>query len=495
MAHFSAHQNLSTPAIRINILNNTPINTQGDYVLYWMVSNRRTEWNFALQRACELSAELKKPLLVFEALRIDYPWACDRFHRFVMDGMEDNYQAFQDAGITYFPYIEPQKNASKGLLSALCSHACALISDEFPCFFLPRMQKKFAKSESIYFEIVDSNGILPMRAADRTFTTAASFRRYLQKNIISHLAQFPKPAALDLAIKGALITPSILAKWPITSLAFLNGPQSLTSLPITHDIPPTRIRGGQKAAQNRLSSFFSDTIYRYHSDRNSTEVNAASGLSPYFHFGHISVHQVIDTLFTQEKWSIPETIPTSTGSREGWWGMSAHAETFMDEMITWRELGYNFAHHNPDTYDSLSSLEPWAKTTIEEHKNDPRPIIYTLEELAESKTHDPVWNAAQTQLRTEGIIHNYLRMLWGKKIYEWSPDAQTAINHLIELNNRYALDGRNPNSYSGIFWIVGRFDRAWGPVRPIHGKLRYMCSNNTKRKLKLTSYLKKYQGT
>ena len=175
--------------------------------------------------------------------------------------------------------------------------------------------------------------------------------------------------------------------------------------------------------------------------------------------------------------------------------MSPHGEAFLDEMITWRELGYNFAYHHPDTYDQLSSLPDWAKKTISEHKDDPRPTQYTLEELAHAKTHDNVWNAAQNQLRTEGIIHNYLRMLWGKKIYEWSPDAQTAIERLIELNNRYALDGRNPNSYSGIFWIVGRFDRAWGPVRPIFGKLRYMSSDSTKRKLKLSSYLKKYTPT
>ena len=161
-------------------------------------------------------------------------------------------------------------------------------------------------------------------------------------------------------------------------------------------------------------------------------------------------------------------------------------------MITWRELGYNFTHNHLETYDKLSSLPTWAKTTIAEHKEDTRPTLYSLEELAQSQTHDPIWNAAQTQLRTEGIIHNYLRMLWGKKIYEWSKDADTAVQYLIELNNRYALDGRNPNSYSGIFWIVGRFDRAWGPVRPIFGKLRYMSSESTKRKLKLKSYISRY---
>ena len=172
--------------------------------------------------------------------------------------------------------------------------------------------------------------------------------------------------------------------------------------------------------------------------------------------------------------------------------MSTAAESFFDEIITWRELGYVFCHQNPDDSDQLSSLPKWAKTTIEEHRNDPRPVTYSLEDLAQSKTHDPVWNAAQTQLREKGIIHNYLRMLWGKKIYEWSKTPEEAIQNLIELNNRYALDGRNPNSYSGIFWVLGRFDRAWGPVRPIFGKLRYMSSDSTKRKLSLKEYLKEF---
>ena len=494
MAHFSSSQSVAVPDIRIQTLNDTPIRSDGSYVLYWMVSNRRTQWNFALQRACLLSKQLNKPLLVFEALRVDYPWASDRFHRFVLDGMKDNREILHEAGITYYPYVEPQKGASKGLLFSLCQNACALISDDFPCFFIPRMQKTVAQKIPIYFEVVDSNGIYPLRAAERSFTTAASFRRYLQKNISSHLAQFPKPSALNLAIKGATIAPSTLATWPAASQALLDGHEDLSNLPINHDIMPTGLRGGEKAAKMRLSLFFSNTIERYHSDRNRTDVVASSGLSPYFHFGHISPHEVIDTLFTQENWTIPQPVPKATGSREGWWGMSPHGEAFIDEMITWRELGYNFAHHHPDTYDQLSSLPDWAQKTILEHKDDPRPIQYTLEELAAGRTHDTVWNAAQKQLQKEGIIHNYLRMLWGKKIYEWSPDAQTAIDRLIELNNRYALDGRNPNSYSGIFWIVGRFDRAWGPVRPIFGKLRYMSSDSTKRKLKLSSYLKKYSS-
>ena len=172
--------------------------------------------------------------------------------------------------------------------------------------------------------------------------------------------------------------------------------------------------------------------------------------------------------------------------------MSKGAEALIDQLITWRELGYVFCHRNLHDYDSLASLPTWAQKTIAEHQHDIRPITYSLKELEQAQTHDDVWNSAQQQLMREGIIHNYLRMLWGKKIYEWSESAEQARINLIELNNKYALDGRNPNSYSGIFWIMGRFDRAWGPVRPIMGKLRYMSSHSTRRKLKTQTYEKRY---
>ncbi|MEC8025764.1 MAG: deoxyribodipyrimidine photolyase, partial [Myxococcota bacterium] len=194
----------------------------------------------------------------------------------------------------------------------------------------------------------------------------------------------------------------------------------------------------------------------------------------------------------KEGWALPESTPKPTGKREGWWGLSAASEAFFDELITWREVGYTFCHHRLEDYDTFESLPTWAQTTLNEHRSDPRPWIYTLEQLDQAQTHDPVWNAAQNELRRTGRMHNYLRMLWAKKILEWSESPEDALEVLIELNNRYALDGRNPNSYSGIFWTLGRFDRAWGPVRPIFGKIRFMSSDNTKRKLKLKNYLEKY---
>ena len=166
-------------------------------------------------------------------------------------------------------------------------------------------------------------------------------------------------------------------------------------------------------------------------------------------------------------------------------------ESFLDELITWRELGYNMSWQRED-YDQYESLPEWAQKTLAQHANDTRPHVYDLQQFDGGETHDELWNAAQRQLVTEGRIHNYLRMLWGKKILEWSTSPREALRMMIELNNKYALDGRNPNSYSGILWVLGRYDRAWGPERPIFGKVRYMSSENTARKVKVKRYIKQY---
>ena len=159
--------------------------------------------------------------------------------------------------------------------------------------------------------------------------------------------------------------------------------------------------------------------------------------------------------------------------------------------MTWRELGLNFAGKREDA-ESYDALPPWARVTLEKHADDPRPYLYSPDALEQARTHDPLWNAAQVQLVREGRIHNYLRMVWGKKILEWSPSPRVALETMLGLNNRWALDGRDPNSTSGIFWCLGRYDRPWGPERPIFGTVRFMSSANTRRKLRVKGYLARY---
>jgi len=193
----------------------------------------------------------------------------------------------------------------------------------------------------------------------------------------------------------------------------------------------------------------------------------------------------------RERWSPEDVIPPANGRRAGWWGVTESAEAFLDQVLTWRELGFQFCHHRDD-HDRWSSLPEWARRTLSVHASDPREHLYDLDDFASARTHDPLWNAAQNQLVREGTIHNYLRMLWGKKILEWTEHPKQALEIMLELNNRFALDGRDPNSVTGICWVLGRHDRAWGPERPVFGTVRYMSSANTARKVPVKAYLERY---
>lgn len=433
-------------------------------------------------------------MLVVEALRSGYQWASDRIHRFVLQGMADNRASAANYGVRYFAYVEPEPEHGSGMLETLAKKACVVVTDDFPCFFLPRMLRSVATRLPARLEAVDSNGLLPLRATDKVFPTAYAFRRFLQKNLPEHMLELPDPEPLSRReLKHFDRLPRGFQKrWPEASDELLEASgNALSALPIDHTVNPAVFDGGQQAAADTLDSFISDRLDRYADERNQPERDAASGLSPWLHFGHISAHEVFARILQRENWSESQLAEKSKGSREGWWGMSPEAESFLDELITWRELGFNMCSKRDD-YDQYESLPAWARTTMEEHESDTRPHLYAIEELDAAATHDELWNAAQNQLVTEGRMHNYLRMLWGKKIYEWSASPREALKVLIELNNRYAVDGRNPNSYSGIFWCLGRYDRAWGPERPIFGKIRYMSSENTARKLHVKGYIRKY---
>ena len=485
------------PELRRRVLNDAPVNVGGAYVLYWMVAFRRTQHNFALDRAVEWSRELNKPLLVFEALRSGYRWASDRLHTFVIQGMVDQHERLDGrAGVRYYPYIEPEPGAGKGLLEALAERAAVVVTDDFPSFFLPKMQSAVAPRLPVKLETVDSNGILPVRAPKVVFSRAHDFRRYLQKNLAGHFNDLPaKDPLARFPVDGSIRLPkTITERWPAASLKDLKSPESLVArLPIDHAVKAASFVGGAIEGQKRAKRFLKERLEAYGEGRNHPDHQTASGLSPWLHFGHVSVHEVFRRLVDIEGWTPASVAPKATGSREGWWGMSTGAESFLDELVTWREVGFNMSAHRPN-YAEYDSLPPWARETLEAHSNDHRPHLYDLDALERAATHDEIWNAAQTELVRTGRMHNYLRMLWGKKILEWSPSPRDALDVMVELNNKYAVDGRNPNSYSGIFWVLGRYDRAWGPERPIFGKIRYMSSDNTKKKIRMTRYLAEYGG-
>jgi deoxyribodipyrimidine photo-lyase len=350
-----------------------------------------------------------------------------------------------------------------------------------------------ASQVQVQLEAVDSNGLHPIHATAKTYPTAYSFRRYLQKSLPAHLERVPQtdPVSKLEGLPAPVLSESVLRRWPEASPLLTSVGLDLAELPLDHSVEPAEIRGGARAARARLDAFLEQKLTRYGEDRNQPDEDAASGLSPYLHFGHISTQEIFEALGEHEGWHPDFEGRPTLGKRAGWWGTSASAEAFLDELVTWRELGFNMAANRPD-HREYESLPPWARETLEEHASDPRPHLYGLDEFEQALTHDELWNAAQRQLRREGIIHNYLRMLWGKKILEWTPSPKEAARVMIELNNRYALDGRDPNSYSGIYWCLGRYDRPWGPERPVFGKIRFMTSANTARKLRLREYLERY---
>jgi deoxyribodipyrimidine photo-lyase len=487
-----------TVAPRVTRANASELRPRGDHVLYWMIAARRTTWSFALDHALARAAELGRPLLVLEGLRARYPWASARFHAFVLDGMRANARAFAKAGITYVPYVEPEPGQGAGLVEALAARACAVVTDEQPGFFLPHMVAALAARVGVVVEVVDGNGLLPLRAFERAYPTAASFRRQLQKVAAPHLAARPRAHPLARVARGARdadVPGKIARAWPAAAAALLAGdPGALAKLPIDHAVAPVPYRGGAEAAGRVLAAFVETGLPHYADGHNHPDSSASSGLSPYLHFGHISAHEVAWRALEADDWDLARLAGAKvTGSREGWWSAPPSTEAFLDELVTWRELGYGFCFHRAD-FGKWSALPAWAQKTLDEHAADPRPELYSRAELDEARTADPVWNAAQRQLRADGRIHNYLRMLWGKKILEWSRSPRAALATLVELNNKYAVDGRDPNSYSGILWTLGLFDRPWGPVRPIFGTVRYMSSASTLRKLHMKQYLARWSG-
>jgi deoxyribodipyrimidine photo-lyase len=483
-----------TPTSRIRAQNTQPLRTGGKFVLYWMISARRTRWNFGLQRAAELAVELGKPLLIVEGLRCDYRDACDRFHRFVIEGMAANAAALRNTNALYYPYVERAPRGGSGLMDTLASHAAAIVTDWFPSYFLPRMTTALASRVSIRVEAVDSNGLIPVASHGRAFPTARGYRAFMQRNLKDHLRQFPleEPVSLVAALPRLRTIPGgVRSRWPsLSDLELAHPARFVASLPINHDVKADTFAGGSPAADSRLSSFIGSGLSQYGEEHNHPDADATSRLSPYLHFGHISAHQVFSAVMTEERWTTRKLQKTRAGAREGWWGVSSSAEHFLDQLTVWRELAFNGCAWTPN-YQSYEAVPAWARATLDAHLEDARPHLYSLEQLDAAETHDEVWNAAQRQLRQQGWFHGYLRMLWGKKILEWCRHPTEGLERMEILMNRYSLDGRDPVSYLSYGWVLGRADRPW-PEHEIFGTVRYMTSASAKRKLRMKGYLRTF---
>ena len=498
----------SVPTERLRLLNAHPVRPGARFVLYWMTAARRTRANFALERAVEWAAALDLPLVVLEGLSASHPanlpGPTARVAGRVTDGMRDNLEAFQHAGTgaRYLAYLEPAPKAGRGLVEALAEQAALVVGDAYPTYFLPQLMSAMAARFTCPLELVDAATLVPMAAPPKVYARAVDLRRYYHKNLVEHLAHAPAHEPLTdtqlrpLDEQTASLLADTLAPWPLLfdSAREANPTEPevaalVRALAVDQTMTRTPERGGNVEAHVRLARFLDDDLMQPAKPRR--RAGRRSGLSPDLHFGHLGPHEALEALFERHPWHPDDTNPKVAGQREGWWGLAPEAESWLDQVVTWRELGHNQAFHRRD-HATYAGLPDWAQTTLLEHAGDPRPFLYDRAAFEAAATHDELWNAAQRQLVEEGVVDTYLRMLWGKQILHWSASPEEAFETCLELNDRYALDGRDPNSYSGISWVFGKHDRAWGPERPVFGKVRYMTSDGARRKLDLVDYLERF---
>jgi deoxyribodipyrimidine photo-lyase len=481
------------PAERIRYSNNRAANLSGTFVLYWMTAFRRLGSNFALDRAVAWAEATGKPLLILESFSLGFPWSSERHFWFVLQGMQEKAKKLQTGPALYLPVLEQSPGDIAKLLSREVGQLVCVITDDYPLRPWQRQIRQIGESLPICVEAVDSCGLVPLAASSRIFTRAVDFRCFWQKNFRKFLSAQPE---LDSLPRLPPLQPStssfieLLRQVAIDPEKWLTHSEKLHALPWGRKVFPVELPGGTNPARKRLAQFVLNKLEDYDRRRNHPDLEGTSGLSPYLKWGFISTQEIFWEVARAENWSLDRCLQNPLG-KKNFFGMGAGAEEFLDQLFTWREIGFNFAAFS-DRYDQFESLPDWATQTLKEHACDKRSYMYTLSDLEHAATHDPVWNAAQTELMAAGTIHNYLRMLWGKKILEWTSSPEEALAFMIELNNKFALDAEDPNSYSGIFWILGRYDRPWGPERPIFGKVRYMSTEAAVRKLKMESYLDRF---
>jgi deoxyribodipyrimidine photo-lyase len=473
-------------AARVRQVNDRPVSASGRYVLYWMQMYRRLRHNHALDHARSLAVELKRPLVVYEGLRLDYPWSSARLHQFVLEGMADNAEQARQIGLNYWPFVETPDNPARGLLARLATDACAVITDDYPAFIAPGQTEALGRRATVRVGAVDGNCIIPLNALGSPATAAAHFRHRLHREFAT---AWQNRSAPDLELPPILRTP---VEPPFAVWTRRDIPAFVASLPVDQAVRPiTNLRGGSVAGAKLLDRFVRQRLRGYaelRSNPTAPDKGHASELSAHLHFGHISIEEIAGAVLGD--WNPDRINLKFKGKRQGFFTDDADKNSFLDEALTWRDLGYHWHWHRRRDAASLETALPsWAWQTLTKHRCDPRSHLYSLEEFESAATHDELWNAAQKELVATGRIQNYLRMLWGKKVIEWSESPEEAYRILEHLNNKYAVDGRDPNSYTGILWCFGLFDRPWPPERPVFGTVRFMSSENTARKFKMGSYL------
>ncbi len=445
------------PEGRIQHKNTLPENN-GEYVLYWMQASQRTSYNHALAYATDQADRLNLPLVVFFGLTDDFPEASLRHYQFMIEGLLEVKEELEKDGIRFYVH---QGSPSEG--AALLSKSAALVVTDRGYLRIER-----AWREDLLLKVkcpvvqVESNVMVP---ADETSMkeeySAATIRRKIERLLPEYALPLekkaPKRSSLHLKLEGS-------------PMIFEDLLEILDAMDIRRDVPavPQYFRGGYKEARKHLEEFIENRLEDYMALKNDPSEEKVSNLSPYLHFGQISPLEVY--------LSLPDRHIESR-------------RVFLDELITRRELAVNFVERN-ENYDNYLSISSFARTTLEKHKEDERPFLYTLEELEKGNTHDPYWNSAQLEMVHTGKMNGYMRMYWGKKIIEWTRTPGEAYERAVYLNNKYSLDGRDPNGFAGIAWCFGKHDRPW-KERAVFGVVRYMNAKGLERKFSMKDYVKK----
>ncbi|HEX6124884.1 MAG TPA: deoxyribodipyrimidine photo-lyase [Pyrinomonadaceae bacterium] len=447
---------------RVVELNNARPNAKARYVLYWMQMYKRTSHNHALTFAIRKANELRLPLVVYEGLKYYYPWASDRLHTFILEGVAEKRREFERLGIRYVFYLQKDADSPKQTVALLAKDAACIVTDDYPCFIIPDHNRRVAERADIPVYAVDSNGVIPMATFEKEEYAAYTIRPKVKKILPNYLKAFAEEV---IEIDGKAVEVSC----PETDVTESKLAQFVAECDIDHSVKPSPVyHGGTSNGRARLRKFVEEILPHYGSARNKPEQDGSSRLSAYLHFGFLSPLE------------IALAVRNADAPHES-------KGAFLEELIVRRELSFNFTLRNP-RYDSLAALPAWAQKTMREHIDDERQFIYSLEEFEKAETHDELWNAAQREMVATGEMHNYVRMLWGKNVIAWSPTYEIAFETLVHLNNKYCLDGRDPNSYAGILWCFGKHDRPW-MQRPVFGTMRYMTSGSTGKKFDSKKYI------
>jgi len=424
--------------------------------------NRRVDANHGLLYAVELANAHGLPVLYYEGLTCSYPYANDRLHTFILEGVSETARRLRKAGIGYVFYLRRNAESPNDVLYTLATDAAAVVTDEYPTFVARTHNGRVPDKLDMAYYVVDSSCIVPAKLFDKREFAAYTIRPKIQRFLPKFLVR-----ADELRVQkrwdGAV--PDMHRRVNETEIASL-----VASCEIDHSVHPSlTFRGGRCEAEARLRIFIEQNLKRFAEDRNEPAAHATSEMSPYLHFGVIS--------------SLEIALAVLDYARRH----KISADAYLEELIVRRELAFNYTRH-VEVPNRLENLPGWAQETLKMHAGDGRDQTYTWMQMERAETYDELWNATQKELLLRGKIHGYYRMYWGKKILEWTRGYQEAVDLMVDLHGKYALDGRDPNTYTNILWCFGLHDRAWGE-RAVFGKIRYMSGEGMKRKTDTRAYI------